>query len=559
MLRTGKYKSITQATVTMHYVPILCIISALSIPLLSGCESLNQQESPGPAEKTPAIVSAAKLDADVRRKSSAASRTRADEAIVRITDKDPDSIWPRLRSNFRMDLDHQDRRIQSQLTWYSSNQAYLDRTLERARRYLPYIIGALEARDMPGELALLPLVESAYDPFAYSQGRASGLWQFIPATGRAFGMSQNWWYDGRRDVIASTQGALSYLAKLASRFDGDYELALASYNAGASRVARAIRRNRNRGEPTDFWHLELPRETRYYVPKLIALARIIKDPGAHDVTLREITEKPYFDVVDIGGQMDLARAADMAGVDVAEIYRLNPGFNRWATSPKGPHRLLVPDHAADELRAALEEIAPGERVSWRSYTLERGDTLIGLARRFNTTPDVIRKHNELNGATIRSGETLLIPVRGESGNFYALSKNKRRQSRQAASGTGDQTRIDYRVRRGDTLWEIARGHDVSVARLAEWNSMAPGDLLKPGDTLAIWADREVGRRKTSNERRDMVRRVGYRVRTGDSLRQIANRFDVGVSDIAHWNNLNIKDYLHPGQQLKLFVDIRETH
>ena len=491
----------------MHYVPILCLISAISLPLLSGCESFYRQQNPGTADAPPSIFRAAKLDANVHPRRAV---TPANSLIKRTDETDdgpetagdtpdesPGSVWDRLRRNFRMDLEHQHPRIQSQLNWYSGNQTYLDRTLERARRYLPYIISEIEARNMPGELALLPLVESAYNPFAYSHGRASGIWQFIPSTGRAFGMSQNWWYDGRRDIIASTQGALTYLKKLSARFDGDYSLALASYNAGASRVARAVRRNRARGEPTDFWHLSLPRETRHYLPKLIALARIIRDPEAHGVTLRPISEESYFRVVDIEGQMDLARAAEMAGVDVAEIYRLNPGFNRWATSPRGPHRLLVPATAADDFRKALQRRPPEQRVSWRDYEVERGDTLIGIARRFNTTPDVIRKHNNISGHTIRTGQTLLIPARGKSDGYYALSEQKRRESRQAASGGGD--------------------------------------------------------------RRNMVRRVGYTVRSGDSLRRIANRFNIGVSDIAQWNDLNIQDYLQPGQQLKLFVDIRQTH
>lgn len=548
----------------MHYVPILCLISAISIPLLSGCESLYREQGSAPSEDVPTIMRTAKLDADVRSKpavapepaigTSATDTESADEA----TD-DAETIWERLRNRFSMDIEREDRRIASQLKWYSRNQRYMDRTAERAKRYLPYIISELEARDMPGELALLPLVESAYDPFAYSHGRASGLWQFIPSTGRAFGMGQNWWYDGRRDIVASTQGALSYLKKLADRFDGDYELALASYNAGAGRVSRAIRLNRSQGKPTDFWNLRLPRETRHYVPKLIALARIIDDPEAHGIELPEVANEPYFEVVDIGSQMDLAQAADMAGVEVEEVYRLNPGFNRWATAPDGPHRLLIPADASNQFRKALEQMPEDERVSWKDYSVERGDTLIGIARQFNTTPDVIREHNNLQGHTIRQGQTLLIPVAGKSGNFYSLSEQKRRKSRQASSGGNNQSRIDYRVTSGDTLWDIASAHDVSLSKLAQWNSMAPGDSIKPGDKLAIWTSSKAAEQTLGNKRDNMVRRVGYTVRSGDSLRRIANRFNVGVSDITQWNDLNTQDYLQPGQQLKLFVDIRNTH
>ncbi|TDT41524.1 membrane-bound lytic murein transglycosylase D [Halospina denitrificans] len=543
----------------MHYFPILCLISAISVPLLNGCESISREQGSTPSDPVPTVMRAAQLDANVKRTPGATPKTATGSAASeKVVEAEP-TIWDRMRSRFRLDLDSSNPRVQSQLNWYSSNQRYMDRTAQRAKRYLPYILNELEARDMPGELALLPLVESAYDPFAYSHGRASGLWQFIPSTGRAFGMGQNWWYDGRRDIVASTQGALSYLKQLADRFDGDYKLALASYNAGGARVARAVRRNQRQGRPTDFSSLQLPRETRHYVPKLIALARIIQNPEAHGIELPEIANKPYFEVVDIGGQMDLAQAADMAGVEVNEIYRLNPGFNRWATAPNGPHRLLIPAHASEQFRAALENMPPEERVSWRNYTVESGDTLIGLARQFNTTPDVIRNNNKLRGHTIRKGQTLLIPVAGKSGNFYALSEQKRRQSRQAASGGSNQSRIDYRVTSGDTLWDIASAHDVSVQKLAKWNSMAPGDPIKPGDQLAIWSSSANAGKTLGDKRDNMVRRVGYTVRSGDSLRQIANRFNVGVSDITQWNDLNMQDYLQPGQQLKLFVDIRNTH
>lgn len=542
----------------MHYIPLYCLLSALSLPLLSGCESLPSQQGANSAEQPRGITRAARMDAKVVRTQGVLQPEPRQETSSDNVDNDNHgytNVWQRLRDQFQFEHDIDDPRVSNQLAWFSRNQSYMNRTGERARRYLPYIIREIEKRDMPGELALLPLVESAYDPFAYSHGRASGIWQFIPATGRAFGMKQNWWYDGRRDIISSTQGALDYLQKLAGRFDGDYELALASYNAGAGRVLQAIRRNKRRGKPTDYWSLDLPSETRHYVPKLIALARIVANPDTYDVQLDPISDAPYFKVVDIGGQIDLAQAARMAGVELDELYRLNPGFNRWATAPEGPHRLLVPADSAEQFREALRTLPDDERVTWRHYTVEGGDTLISIARSFNTTPDVIRKHNDISGHTIRKGGRLLIPAAGNASNTYALSETNRRAARQASAGNQGQHRTNYQVDRGDTLWDIASAHDVSVSKLASWNNLAPGDTLQPGDTLAIWTDEQ----RTRNERREMVRRVGYTVRSGDSLRRIANRFNVGVSEIAQWNNINTKDYLQPGQQLKLYVDIRNAH
>ena len=541
----------------MHYVPILCLLSAISLPLLSGCEALQQQGARVDGDG-PAITRTATMDANVRNEGALEPKGPKNDGASGEAASGYTTVWERLRDNFSLDLSSNDPRVRSQLAWYSRNQAHMDRTAERAKRYLPYIIREIEKRDMPGELALLPLVESAYDPFAYSHGRASGIWQFIPATGRAFGMDQNWWYDGRRDIISSTQGALSYLEKLAGRFGGDYELALAAYNAGAGRVLRAQRRNERRGEPTDYWNLRLPTETRHYVPKLIALARIVANPDDHGISLTPVPDAPYFEVVDVGGQIDLAQAASMASVDINEIYRLNPGFNRWATAPDGPHRLLVPKESAEQFREALADLPADQRVSWKDYRVQSGDTLISIARSFNTTPDVIRKHNDISGHTIRTGQRLLIPVAGDATNAYALSESNRRAARQAESGDKGQSRINYRVSAGDTLWDIANAHDVPVSKLATWNNLAPGDTLRPGDTLAIWADSQKASSR-SDKRKEMVRRVGYTVRSGDSLRRIANRFNVGVSEIAQWNNINTQDYLQPGQRLRLYVDIRNSY
>src|SRR5690606_25387789 len=197
-------------------------------------------------------------------------------------------------------------------------------------RYLHHIDEQADARDMPLELVLLPIVESAFDPFAYSHGRASGPWQFIPSTGKHFGLEQDWWADQRRDIVASTEAALTYLQQLADRFDGDWLLALASYNAGAGNVSRAITRNRNAGKPTDYWSLQLPRETMAYVPKLLALAQIVRDPEQFGLDVPAIADEPYFTSIDVGGQIDLAQAAEMADISLEELYLLNPAFNRWA-------------------------------------------------------------------------------------------------------------------------------------------------------------------------------------------------------------------------------------
>ncbi|MFD2228647.1 lytic transglycosylase [Alkalimarinus sediminis] len=467
-------------------------------------------------------------------------------------------LWVRMRSGFALDLDIDNPRFNSQFNWYKKHQRYIDRTTARSSRYLYHIVQETEKRGMPLELALLPIVESAFDPFAYSHGRASGIWQFIPGTGKAFGLKQDWWYDGRRDIVASTDAALTYLQALANRFDGDWLLALAAYNSGGGTVSKAIRYNKKRGLDTDFWSLKLPKETRAYVPKLLAISKLIKEPEKHGITLQSLPNEPYFDIVKVGSQIDLAQAADMADITVEELYLLNPGFNRWATSPLGPHRLLIPTTNSDKFKTALAELPSSKRVSWQRYTVKSGDSLIRIANKFNTTPSVIRQTNNLRSNMIRQGQKLLIPVATKGNDYYAFSSDNRIEKKQNVAPRGKSTsKIEYTVRSGDTLWDISRKYNVGVRSLAKWNSMAPTDPLKPGKKLVIWtkaAPSTVTSRYTPPSRSN-IRKVGYRVRKGDSLARIAGKFNVTVKQIVTWNNIDPNKYLKPGQKLKLHVDV----
>jgi len=467
-------------------------------------------------------------------------------------------LWNRMRQGFALDHDVDNERVRDQLNWYASHPKYIDRVVDRGSRYLHYILNETEKRGLPAEFALLPVVESAFDPFAYSHGRAAGIWQFIPSTGKYFGLTQSWWHDDRRDIVAATDAALRYLERLTERFDGDYTLALAAYNSGGGTVSSAMRRNRKANRPTDFWSLNLPRETRHYVPKLIALAKIFDKPEDYGITLPPLEDTPHFEVVETGSQLDLAQAAELAGVDIDEIYLLNPSYNRWATNPEGPHRLLVPVDKAESFRTALANFPVDQRVSWQNYSVRSGDSLISIARKFNTTPSVVQEVNKLNSDLIRIGQNLLIPSASRGSDAYALSASQRLERKQERKRDGN--RVQYTVRRGDTFWDIAREHRVSVREVAAWNGMAPGDPLIPGKQLVIWSKTSQPTVLASNSARSeaMVRKVGYRVRKGDSLYAIANRFSVNVNDIASWNDLNKSRYLQPGQSLVLYVDIRNS-
>lgn len=471
----------------------------------------------------------------------------------------PSDVWQRIRAGYSLPV-LTDKRIAGQVAWYKRHQAYLDRVADRAEPYLWHIAEQVEARGMPAEIALLPIVESAFQPFAYSHGRAAGIWQFIPGTGRLYGLRQDWWYDGRRDVHASTRAALDYLGKLAKDFDGDWLLALAAYNSGEGTVGKAIKRNRKRGKPTDFWSLDLPRETKGYVPRLLAIARIIKDPAAHGLTLKAIPNQPYFAKVDIDGQIDLALAADLAGIDMDELYRLNPGFNRWATSPNGPHHLLLPVERAGAFQAKLAELPDEKRLHWVRHRIKSGETLIHIAKRYHTPVKLIKQVNRLRGHNIRAGKSLVIPVATRSLPSYTLSAEQRRGKKLASRPKG-RHKLMHVVRNGDTLWDISRKYNVGVRQLAKWNAMAPRDVLKNKQKLVIWvkkpvvAAQAVQALNSAPTRNDAVQRIKYVVRRGDSLARIAAKFKVSIRDLLRWNALRKDKYLQPGQALKLFVDV----
>lgn len=454
----------------------------------------------------------------------------------------------RLRAGFQLE-DVDQKAIDQQLSWYVNHPQYLERVFGRGERYLYHIVTQLEERDMPLELALLPIVESAFEPFGYSRARASGLWQFIPGTGKRFGLKQNWWYDGRRDVIESTRAALDYLQFLNEEFNGDWLLAVAAYNSGEVNVHRAVKRNLALNKPTDFWHLKLPRETRAYVPKLLAMSRLVRDPEVLGLEFWPIPNEPYFARVETGGQIDLKMAADLAGITAEEITLLNPAFNRWATDPDGPHELLVPVDASELLRESLSQVPSEQRVRLERHHVESGDTLSTIARRYGVSVAVIKEINGLSSTRLRAGQDLLVPANGSALHPKVAQAAARVDGRGTPVNRGSSFHV---VRRGESLWTIARAYGVSVNKLANLNGMQPGDLLPAGRKLTL--------RAKSGSSGTVVAGNGeqttYTVRRGDTLSHIALRFSVTVSQLLNWNGLSKRDQLMPGQRIVMFVSPR---
>lgn len=436
------------------------LIAVISIVLvLSGCQSA------GPVKDTETgsqpVASVPKAD----------TRQTVRKAPAVVATEPPADLWERMRTDLSWyQIDHE--RVDYATELYLDQPGYMPLIADRGSLYLYYIVEEVQRRGMPMELALVPLVESTLDPFAYSPGRAAGLWQIMPRTGAHLGLQQNWWFDGRRSVRDSTRAALDYLEQLYLRFDEDWMLALAAYNAGSGRVGRARQHNLDRGLPADYWSLKLPRETRLYVPKILALSRLIAEPDAFGLDIPPIPNEPSFEVATTGGQIELAVAAELAEVSVETLQELNPGQLRWATAPDRPDELLVPPGSAERLESEAQRLTPEQRLRWQYYTIRSGDNLVGIAKKFGTRVSLLQQANGIRGSLIRAGRTLKIPTAGSGAMGIAMSAPV----------------VDYKVRSGDSLYVIARRYEVSVDDIVSWNSLDPRKYLQPGQLLTLYVD-----------------------------------------------------------------------
>ncbi|MEH6588431.1 MAG: LysM peptidoglycan-binding domain-containing protein [Halioglobus sp.] len=396
-----------------------------------------------------------------------------DAPVAKPARKAPDDLWERIRQQLTWQSIHNPQIGQARDS-YLRQSSYLSVVAERANLYLYFIVDEVERRGLPMEIALLPLVESTLNPFATSSQRAAGLWQIMPATGKYLGLEQDWWYDGRRDLRDSTRIALDYLESLHAEFDNDWMLALAAYNSGKGRVGRARKANAEAGLPTDYWSLKLPRETRHYVPRLIALTQIIAYPEAFDVEIPAVPNQPAFVIAATGGQIELARAASLAEIELHSLKALNPGQLRWATSPDVAQELLLPLGTKERFNQGIASLTEADRVRWEHYRIQSGDNLIGIAKKFDTEVGLLREVNNVRGSMIRAGDTLMIPYGSDWASSMAMVTRSERQQQ------------GYRVRRGDSLYRIAGKFNVSVNDIVSWNSLKPGDYLQPGQRLTLY-------------------------------------------------------------------------
>jgi membrane-bound lytic murein transglycosylase D len=459
--------------------------------------------------------------------------------------------------------------VDREVELYRKSPDFLDRTFKRGARYLYYIVQELEKRNLPLELALLPVVESAFNPVAYSRSRASGLWQFIPSSGKHYGLEQNWWIDERRDVIEATDAALTYLQYLNKYFAGDWYLAIAAYNGGEGTVSGAVRRNQAAGLPTDFFSLNLKAETRDYVPKLLAISRIVRNPEAYGLAFAAIPNQPYFEAVEPGKQVHLEQAAQLAGITREDIFALNPGYNRMTTPPHGPHRLLLPVPNAQTYRQAMLDQSLAGQGSVAAAAVEpppevrhrvrSGETLSAIARKYGVSMTSVQQSNGIRGTVIHPGDSLLIPspAAGSTATLAALAAPRDDITSQLPEHQKPTTRTKPKVhvvKSGDTLWGVSRKYGISVPALASANGLSSSAGLVAGARLEIPGTGGGGDARTASNSAKESSRVTYKVKRGDTLSEIADRFDVSVRELMTWNRLRQSSSLRAGQRLVVYTD-----
>ncbi len=467
-----------------------------------------------------------------------------------IVEDEPQDIWERIREGYKLqDQIGTNPRIERQRLWFASRPNIISSSAERGSPYIHFVVEQLDEKNMPLELALLPVIESSYNPLAYSRSSAAGIWQFIPSTGRHFNLQQTSWYDGRRDIAASTNAAVSYLNRLHDMFNGDWLLALAAYNAGEGTVSRAIERNQKLGLPTDYWNLQLPKETGEYVPKLLAVSQIVLSPNAYGVALPDVANEPYFEVVEFRQRMQLSSVAKITDIDEDELLLLNPAYKKGVTLD-GPQHLLVPAAMADQFENNLALYKPQKRIDWQEYKVRPGDSLHGIANRFYLTVNTLKEINQLSSNHLRVGQVLSIPA--EPGQKFATPLYEAPSKQTPAPR-------QYAVKKGDNLGLIAKNNGVSVADIKRWNNLRNNNLkigqllkLQTGNLVApAKAPAKTASKAKPATKQNSSKAITYKVRQGDSLYLIAQRQKVGLKQLQKWNPTASKN-LKIGQTLVIY-------
>lgn len=452
--------------------------------------------------------------------------------LYAVTPPTTPTVWNVLRKQFMLDHEVHRPEVQAQIRWLLKHPDYLKRFTE-AEPYIFHIITEVRKRNLPGEIALVPIIESAFDPFAYSGVGAAGLWQIMPETAKDLGLKRDWWIDSRRNISASTEAALKYYRYLGKFFRGNWPLAFAAYDFGEGNVARAVRKAGKSKENAKFWSLPLPQETRTYIPRLLALAEIIEHPERYHVQLPRIQNRPYFQEIEVGQQIDLSQAAKLAGISYQELIHLNPGYNRWATAPYQPYTLLVPIERAKAFSKQLADLPKNQHISWSRHQVASGETLSLIAQKYRSTIAIIKTSNHLTSDNLKPGQYVLVPHQIST----QLTQTAQSKPLPAPNLPANQTyKVIHIVQKNDSFETLNRKYGTPEQAIRDWNHLGTEHPLQQGQELLIWKQRTSG---------------DYVVKAGDSLSRIASQNKLPLKRLLALNPQIAQNVIKPGQTLQL--------
>jgi len=438
-----------------------------------------------------------------------------------------ENVWDRIKDTSSLDADNLDEKTLEYVNQYLSNPAQLDILLEKGRYFIYFVLEELERYKLPPELALLPYIESNYDPFSISASGAMGIWQFMPATARIYGLKDTWWYEQRHDPLVSSKAAIRYLAYLHNRFNKKITYTLAAYNGGPTLLEKRIKLNKKAGKLTDFKNLKLPTQTQEYVPKFKAILAIVLNSEQYEINLPDFPNKPVLGSIELNGQVEILAFSEFAGLKPEFVYKLNAGYTKWASPPGDKTIFNIPIELEEVLNLKKESFIQTNQINWVTHRVSKGDSLWKIAGEFDTEVNVLKKVNYLSSNVLSLNQELLIPL----------------------SNDQNQTFIPYQahiISEGDTLWNLGIQYNISPAEIAKTNG------LKMSSPLRIGSELNIGNKNIYRTINSKKRTILYSVKQGDSLYRIADIFNIEISDIKKINELSTNE-IKPGQVLKIII------
>jgi len=438
-----------------------------------------------------------------------------------------ENVWDRITAASSNDQEHLDEKTLVYINAYLSNPNQLDKLLEKGRYFIYFVLEELERYRLPPELALLPYIESNYDPFSISASGAMGIWQFMPATARIYGLKDTWWYEQRHDPLASSKAAVRYLAYLHNRFNNEITYTLAAYNGGPTLLEKQIKLNRKLGKPTNYENLKLPKQTKEYVPKFKAIVELVLNAEKYGINLPNFPNKKVLGNIELNGQVEILAFSEFAGLKPEFVYKLNAGYTKWASPPGDKTTFNIPIELEEVLNLKKDKFIKTNQINWVTHKVSRGDSLWKIAEEFDTEVNVLKKVNYLASNVLNLNQELLIPL----------------------SNDQNQTFIPYQahiISEGDTLWNLGIQYKISPAEIAKNNG------LRMNSTLTIGKELNIGNKNIYRTINSKKRTILYSVKQGDSLYRIADIFNIEISDIKDINELPNNE-IKPGQVLKIII------